>query len=186
MTDGGPFHGFVDESIRTDGLYRLTVVRVRARDLARTTRAMRERVPRGQTRIHFSAESDQRRRSILRVYLSLEISATSYQTPYDRRSDDQPARDRCIRALAGDVPVLGVAAVVFDTRGPRRDRLDRAALRRALLAAGLDHVTYSHRGSRDEVLLGLPDAFGWAVGAGPAWRRLLGETVDVRQVSESG
>jgi hypothetical protein len=43
-------------------------------------------------------------------------------------------------------------------------------LRDKLAPFDLDYV---HRGSRDEALLSLPDAIGWAWGAGGSWRRLV-------------
>ena len=39
--------------------------------------------------------------------------------------------------------------------------------------------SYSHRGSRDEPLLGLPDAIGWAVGAGGRFAAQVAERVTV-------
>jgi hypothetical protein len=46
-------------------------------------------------------------------------------------------------------------------------------IRDALVEEGWSEVTYSHRGSRYEVLLGLPDAVGWAVGAKGRWWGLV-------------
>lgn len=69
---------------------------------------------------------------------------------------------------------------MFDTRGPDRDRADRrhlAHLRRTEVLA--DTVQFSHRGSRDEPLLSLPDAIGWSFGAGGAWRRKVEPIIEV-------
>ena len=162
----GAFHAFVDESIRTDGFYRLTAVRMRSRDLGAVTRVVRQGIPKGQQRVHFSAERDRRRRMILRSYVALDISAVTFLAPYDRRTDDQVARDRCLRAFAVAAEGLEIVSVVLDSRGASRDRLDRSTLGRALARASNDRMAYAHRGSRDEVLLALPDAIGWAVGAG--------------------
>ncbi len=186
MSDGGPFHAFVDESIRDDGYYRLTAVRVHARDIASVGRAIRSLVLRGQRRLHLTDESDRRKRLILGRLAALPVEVSVYTTPYNRRTSDQPARDRCLHALALDVDRHRVAVVVLDSRGPHRDRLDRLALAAVLDTAGLDHVTYTHRGSRDDPLLALPDAFGWAVGAGPTWRRLAADVTEVRDVGETG
>lgn len=83
-------------------------MRIRSRDLAVVGRAIRERVPKGQRRVHLSSEGDRRRRQILRAFATLDIAATVYRTPYDRKSNDQPARDRCLRALISDVVVNDV------------------------------------------------------------------------------
>ena len=43
-------HGFVDESVRSDGWYRLMMVDAAARDLGLVTRALRSMVPKGRQR----------------------------------------------------------------------------------------------------------------------------------------
>jgi len=177
-------HGFVDESIRA-GWYRLTVVEIRSRDLAGVTRSIRSRVPAGQTRLHIASENAQRKRTILGSFLRLPIVATTFETPYDRRSDDQVARDRCLRALVGHLLTSGVSVLVLDTRGPDRDRRDGRALSAALRGRG-EALVYSHRGSRDEALLALPDGIGWAVGAGRPWRQLVADVARVVDVGKRG
>jgi len=161
-------HGFVDESIRS-GVYRLTVVRVVTRDLALVTRNVREAIPPGRVRIHLSSERPSTRREILRACGRLEVAATVLETPH-RRGDDQPARDRCLRALVGAIESDPITVLILDTRGPDRDKLDRSAL---ALALGERHLHYANRGSRDEPLLALPDAIGWAIGAGQPFAALV-------------
>lgn len=177
-------HGFVDESIRA-GWYRLTVVEIRSRDLADVTRAIRARVPTGQTRLHIASESPQRRRTILGAFSNLPILATTFETPHDRHSDDQVARDRCPRALADHALSSGLSVLVLDTRGPDRDRRDRRALTQAIRGS-YGSLAYSHRGSRDEPLLALPDGIGWAVGAGRPRRELISDVARAVHVSERG
>ena len=173
-------HAFIDESIRTDGWYRLTAVEIAARDTAQVSRALRRIVPRGQYRVHFSSESDARRRAALRSLVDLPIKATTYMARYDRRSDDQVVRDQCLRAFVAGLSGR-VVLVVLDSRGPHRDRLDRIVLRDAPRAPDRVELTYSHRGSRDEPLLALPDALGWAVGARRPWPALVaGVTTEIR------
>ena len=62
------------------------------------------------------------------------------------------------------------------------DKVDRRVIGHALEADGADMV-YRHRGSRDELLLGLPDAIGWAVGAGGRWRSMASGFMTVIEVS---
>jgi hypothetical protein len=105
------------------------------------------------------------------------MSAVVYEAQH-LRGDDQPARDRCLRALVEDLGERPVAVLIMDTRGPARDRLDRSTLARAL---GGRELHYSHRGSRDEPLLALPDAVGWAVGAGAPYREIIMAVTSIRR-----
>lgn len=176
-------HGFVDESIRP-GWYRLTMVSVPTPDLAAVTRTVRAPIPRGQVRVHLSSEGAKRRRTILRAWAGLDVAAIVFETPYDGRGDDQVARDRCLRALARAVEEGAVGVLVFDTRGPDRDKRDRHTLRKALLEREQHHVVYSHRGSRDELLLALPDAIGWAAGAGTPWLTIVSGILTIKHVAQ--
>ena len=180
-------HGFVDESIRR-GWYRLTIVVIRSRDLAEVTRAVRSAVPTGQTRLHLSSEGQSRKRAILRVMGALPVTATTFMTPHELRSDDQISRDRCLRALAAYASGAGLGVLVLDTRGTDRDRRDGRTLRAARVSERRQQhdFVFSHRGSRDEPLLSLPDGIGWAVGAGRPWRDLVAGIVAEVIVDETG
>lgn len=185
MSDPRSFHEYVDESIRK-GSYRLTAVRVRSRDVSTVTRQIRERIPVGQLRVHMSSESDRRRRQILRAFVGLDIAATVYETPYSGRGSDQEARERCLGGLLDDLEPDGVANLVLDSRGQARDFQDRRFIRDGLIHLGTESLAYTHRGSRDEPLLALPDAIGWAVGAGKPWRAMVSEVIRVRRIREMG
>lgn len=175
-------HVFVDESVRRDGVYRLTAVAVPTTQLTTVGRAVRNRVNPGSNRVHFSSESDQKRRAILRSFANLPIEAVTFVTPYPVRSNEQIARDRCLGALV-DLAVSRASELVLDTRGTDRDKADRLAIRRALKPWPEVDLAYSHRGSRDELLLSLPDAIGWAAGAGRRWSELIAGLVTVVDVS---
>lgn len=166
-------HAFIDESIRP-GTYRLTAVLASPTDLAQLARAVRSVVPKGSKRTHLSAESESRRRRIMADYVRLPISAVVYRTAYRQGDNDEPARRRCLEALLNDVTSLKVAVLVLDTRGPDRDAQDRSVISRAVRDGVVPaKLVYAHRGSRDEVLLGLPDAVGWADGAGRHYSMLV-------------
>ncbi len=167
-------HAFIDESIRP-GAYRLTAVLANSADLAVLARAIRSAMPKGSKRTHLSAESDARRRQIVAGYVRLPISAVIYRASYRQGDDDEPARQRCLSALLDDVTSMRVAVLVLDTRGPDRDLQDRRAISQAIRAGTAPaELVYAHRGSRDELLLGLPDAVGWADGAGKHYSALIG------------
>lgn len=180
-------HGFIDESVRSDGWYRLTMVCLNTRDLAVISRSLRTLVPKGRGRLHFSAESDSRRRAILSALITLPIHATTFAAPYRRGDNEQPARSSCLRTLIQTLDA-NVVVLVLDSRGEHRDRQDRAELRNELVRTDrAETVTYSHRGSRDELLLALPDAIGWAVGAGGRFALSVRTVADVIEIGpESG
>jgi hypothetical protein len=159
-------HGFVDESIRP-GSYRLTLVLANPADLAPLTSAVRNAAPTGSRRTHLSAESHQRRRQVLGGYRRLAISAVVYRAAYRYGDNDEPARQQCMATLLGELGMLRVALIVFDTRGATRDAHDRRTISHAIsVGIAPERLAYNHRGSRDDPLLALPDAIGWAEGAG--------------------
>lgn len=170
-------HGFVDESART-GVYRLTIVRVATVELDAISRAVRTAIIPGQFRIHLVNERPPRQRAILNAYGRLPIRATVYEAPFPKRTDDQIARDRCLRALVSDLTDDPIRMLVLDTRGPDRDARDRRTLVAALGPAS--DLQYTHRGSRDEPLISLPDAIGWAVGASAEHRQRVAPVLTVR------
>jgi hypothetical protein len=175
-------HVFVDESVRRDGFYRLTAVAVPVAELAAVSRTLRTQTPRGATRMHFSSESDKRRRATLRSLADLPIEAVTIVGPYPVRSSEEAARNVCIAALVS-LAVGRVSSLTLDTRGADRDKADRLAIRRTLSSIGDLELLYGHRGSRDEVLLGLPDCIGWAVGGGGRWLSLVAGFTKVIDVS---
>ena len=69
---------------------------------------------------------------------------------------------------------MRVVTIILDTRGPDRDEIDRRTIRHSIRdGIAPARLVYEHRGSRDEVLLGLPDAVGWAAGAGGAYAGIV-------------
>jgi hypothetical protein len=69
---------------------------------------------------------------------------------------------------------MRVVTIILDTRGPDRDAIDRRTISLAIReAVAPARLAYEHRGSRDEALLGLPDAVGWADGVGGVYGELV-------------
>lgn len=165
-------HGCAEESRRGSD-YLVTMVVVPAGSLDAARRAVGDVVPRGSRRTHLSAESAGRRRQILRSYAALRHVAAHVAVAAYEGGDDQTSRDRCLAALVATCRRLGVVRLTVDTRLPDRDRLDRRTIATALRGLAPFELDYLHRGSRDEPLLSLPDAIGWAWGAGGEWRRLV-------------
>jgi hypothetical protein len=168
-------HAFIDESARP-GQYLLAAVMVPSHSLAAVTREVRALFPRGNRRTHLSAESKARRRTLLKAYAQVSVEAQVVVASY-AGGDDQPSREQCLGAILARAAEWQLGMLVLDSRGPHRDRLDRRFIARALRDDPLA-LQYTHRGSRDEPLLCLPDAVGWAVGAGGSWRHLVDPILD--------
>ncbi|HZU80742.1 MAG TPA: hypothetical protein VE991_12560 [Acidimicrobiales bacterium] len=164
-----PHTAYVDES-RRPGVYLVTAALVMVKDVQEVTKAIREALPKGRRRAHFSAEGEPIRRQLLDCYCQLPVRVVVAQTEH-RRGDDADPRARCLGALAEVTGRQQVRNLVIDTRGPDRDAEDRRTIAEAIRAGKADRdLLYQHRGSRDDLLLGLPDAFGWSYGAGGAWK----------------
>jgi hypothetical protein len=115
--------------------------------------------------------------------MELPIEAVAIVGPYPVRTSEETARNRCIAALVS-MSIGRVSNLTFDTRGPDRDKADRIAIRQALLQAEGSELIFDHRGSRDEVLLGLPDCIGWAVGAGGPWMSFVRDFTEVVDIGD--
>lgn len=165
-----PAHAFVDESRRGD-TYLLAAVLVAVADVQSVTRAMRDSLPPGRRRAHFRSEGARIRRRVLDAYCRLPTRLVVVTAEY-RGGNDQVARGACLSAMVEALGPLGVRVLVLDTRDLERDRWDRQVIAQLVRKGQAPpDLVYEHRGSRDELLLGLPDAFAWAYGAGGKWRR---------------
>lgn len=170
-------HAFIDESARR-GRYLLTAALIPSSALADVTRQVKDLLPRGNRRSHLSAEGKARRRVLLKGYARVSAAARVVVAAYEG-GDDQAAREECLAAVLAHAGEWQIGMLVLDSRGPGRDVLDRRFIARTL--HGLDEASqlqYTHRGSRDEPLLCLPDAVGWAFGAGGVWRQLVDPLVE--------
>ena len=171
-------HAYIDESQRP-GRYLLTAAIVPSAELQAVTTRIRAAQPRGQQRSHMSSLDDSRKRQVLRAYVSEGIGGQIVVAQYSG-GDDQPARDECLEALVTVLVELRVKMMILDGRRPEQNALDRQALARALEAVpSAARPQYAHRGSKSEPLLSLPDAYGWAWGAGGAWRKMVAPVITV-------
>jgi hypothetical protein len=175
-------HAFIDESVRP-GRYLLTAAMEPSHELAAVTRQVRGLFPRGNRRTHLSAEGKGRRRELLKAYSRVGAVSHVVVTSY-HGGDDQVARERCLGVILARAAEWRLRMLVLDSRGPVRDALDRRFIARSLQGSDGGDLQYTHRGSRDEPLLCLPDAVAWAVGAGGIWRQLVDPIVD--DVIETG
>ncbi|MDP4331748.1 hypothetical protein Q7F20_00010 [Curtobacterium sp. A7_M15] len=159
---------FVDESQLRD--YLLVAVSVDAGHLPTARSAVAGVILRGQTRLHMRKESDARRRLILSTTADLDVDVTVFRAPKDGRSDVE-RRAACVRALvvAADHPRGTSVCLERDETLVQKDRQWIVEARHR--HQGNRQFTHRHESARQEPLLALPDALGWAWAKGGDWRR---------------
>jgi hypothetical protein len=162
-------HAFVDESKYRHG-YLLAAAIIKSCDVARVRKHVGAlRLP-GQRRVHFTAESDARRKTILNV---MTVSAGPAVTIYDASAhrDPRAARDAAMTALVDDLAKMGAELLVIeqDDQAVASDR--RIIRERAERAGCQDVLRYQHQRASGEALLAIPDAVAWSWAKGPQWRK---------------
>lgn len=151
------------------------MVGVSARDLGSVTRALRSMLPVGRQRLHFSSEGDARRRQILTALIASQL----WRRRSVRPTDEVETKNRLVSDVSPSCWLSSTQTwpCSFWTVEGRTGLNDRRVLRGVMRASGRDLPTYSHRGSSDEPLLALPDALGWAVGAGGHFAKQVAASV---------
>jgi hypothetical protein len=159
-------HAFVDES--KAGGYWLVAAIVESRDLDQLRRVTRGfRLPR-QRRVHFSNESDRRRKKILNELISAGSSVVVYDA--SRCANGDSPRDLALERLVDDLAKMGARRLVLE-RDDSVFAADRKIIRdRAEVAGCLDSLAYEHLRAHEEPLLAIPDAVAWCCQKGGDWR----------------
>jgi hypothetical protein len=161
---------FVDESERKG--YLLAVAVLAPEGLARVRSTLRGlRLP-GERRLHFQAESEQRRRKILVVLAQQNVDVHLYTG----RGRSERVRESCLRRLVDDAVKLNVQRLVLESRGAAPDRHDRRVIAESLRrnadpsVASPPTFVYEHLQAHEEPILWISDAVAWCYGAGGQWR----------------
>lgn len=160
-------HVFVDES-KARGLLLAAAV-VPAQELASLRRLIDSlRLP-GQRRIHFTAESDPRRKIILAALQDAHTQVTIYDaTSYKSVKN---ARDAALTRLVDDAAKIGAQMLVIE-RDDQSEASDKMIIRSRTQVAGCgDTLRYTHKRAYEECLLAIPDAAAWSWAKGGHWRR---------------
>lgn len=172
-------HVFVDES-KARGLL-LAAAIVPQEELARLRKLVDSlRLPR-QRRIHFTAESDARRKVILATLTGAHTKAVIYEG--SSYKDIKMARDTALSRLVDDAAKMGVQMLVIE-RDDQSEASDRAIIRsRAEIAGCLEQMRYVHKRSYEDCLLSIPDAIAWSWAKAGQWRqRVEGIAAEVVRV----
>jgi hypothetical protein len=157
---------FVDESKSKS--YTMVAAVVGSGDQTTLRQQMRSLVLPGQRRLHFTNESDSRRRQVLSTLESLGVRA--YVVHSDLKHEAS-GREACLRDLVALAARDGHERIVLE-RDVSIERADKKALYAAVHVHGLrDIMTYAHETAHQEPLLWIADAIAWSYAKGGDWRR---------------
>lgn len=121
----------------------------------------------GQRRIHFSKESDPRRRQILSVMGRLPVTPVSRWCVSSATLTKQQARALCIRGLLESLIHEGrLGTLVIESREEPLDVDDRRLIESLYHKPGF---VYRHASPYEEPMLWVPDAVAWTLGKGRRW-----------------
>ncbi|TCL86147.1 hypothetical protein EDF31_10442 [Curtobacterium sp. PhB142] len=157
---------FVDES-KTKG-YLMVAVVVAPGEQTTLRRKIRALVLPGQRRLHFTNESDSRRRHVLSTLDQIGVRAHLVRSDLKHEPSDRAA---CLRELVALAASAGHERIVLE-RDVSIERADKKVLYDAVHAHGVrDALTYAHETAHHEPLLWAADAIAWSQAKGGDWRR---------------
>lgn len=157
---------FVDES-KAKG-YTMVAAVVVPGDQTALRQQVRALVLPGQRRLHFTNESDSRRRLILSTLEDLGVRA--YVVHSDLKHEAS-GREACLQELVALAAQDGHKRIVLE-RDVSIEHADKKSLYAAVHEHGLrDTLTYAHEAAHQEPLLWIADAIAWSYTKGGEWRR---------------
>lgn len=159
---------FIDES--KSKAYVLCAVFVNVDDVPRIRKGLNKLRLKGQSRIHFVSESDQRRRKILSHIRSLPIEIHFFEV---KGNTEAESRKRCFAELIRKLPEGDYFEIWIETDA-NHVSLDKAVLSEALISEKRgSQVIFTHENSRSQILLWIPDALAWIKTRGGKWHKEL-------------
>jgi hypothetical protein len=131
-----------------------------------------------QRRIHFTAESDSRRKIILAALHDAHAQAIIYDATAYRSV--KSARDAALTRLVDDAAKIGAQMLVIE-RDDQSEASDKVIIRgRTQIAGCSDTLRYTHKRAYEEPLLAIPDAVAWSWAKSGHWRqRVTGIVAEV-------
>ena len=162
------WQAYADESVRGQA-YMMCVTWVASSEIRDVRKRLRALTSPGQRRVHFSSESDRRRRALLREMGGLGTVSVIYIA---RARDQVAARAAILTTVVGDLLAEGVTRFVLESRAAQ-DRRDRLVISRAIGPGVSATFTYAHSEAHGEPLLWVPDAVAWAWGRDRRWKKIV-------------
>lgn len=162
---------YVDESEPDPGAYVLAAALIPAglRDEVRTAvAALRWR---GQRKLHWHAENDQRRKLLTAAVAELEALYVVV-VRVERTESSERRRRLCLRRLLCDLDEAGVGEVCLEAREAKQNQRDLQLLRALRAEKAISPaIRMAHPAGPLEPLLWIPDLVAGAVGAARQGRR---------------
>lgn len=177
MTAG---NAYIDESYGND--YLVVCSTVASGDIAIVRKQIRALLLPKQRSLHMKDETKPARRDLIfQTFSGLTVQTTIYCAALSRSRRHMEARDDCLQRAASDAAKLGVVRLVLD-RNDRGEGRDKRSIILGAGSSGSVPFSYEHLPRHQEMLLALPDAFGWFYAKGGSWRTKVSEFVDVIDV----
>lgn len=138
----------------------------------------------GQVKLHWTDESEARRRMIVERISQLAPITVVVTHVSERLRKNERCRRKCLEVLYHDMAEMQVFDLLLERRSDSQDKRDREHIV-ALQGQGLDRrVRIAHRRGGDEPLLWIPDILLGAINAAelgqPSHLRALEETIVLR------
>lgn len=164
-----PTDAFVDESIRGQR-YLMACVLVQAQDMQVLRADVGALAGPKSSRLHFNAELDTRRQSLLKTFAATPIESFVVVCRRSHGVTEFEARARCLEFIVRALQQRSVDRLVIESRQDDMD--DERTIHRTRQRE--PRLVFEHRQGLDEPLLWIADGVAWSVGAGPRWSELLG------------
>ena len=163
---------FVDET-KHRGFF-LSAVFLDAKDIATVRKTLVQLRMKGQSTIHLAKEGPSRRRLILDVIAALPLTVRYLESPLDQEGR---ARAESMRRLIRTLE-LGDSYQIWIEADENFLSLDKRTITSELISRGMvETVLFQHASPREQPLLWLPDAVGWARNRGGDWYRRVSSLV---------
>ena len=120
-----PLHAFVDESSRRNS-YAICAATISIDDLDSTRKQLRALLLAGQRRIHFTTESDSRRRKILTAMADMNTKTHIYLATDSKNQD--ASRKALLEVMVPDLQSLDAVAWAWGRGGRWKATIERSGL----------------------------------------------------------
>ncbi|MGB8019922.1 MAG: hypothetical protein WCF04_01700 [Candidatus Nanopelagicales bacterium] len=183
-------HAWVDESMRLtphEGTYILAAVVCDPTCTDDTRDQMRALLLRGQSRLHWHDERNDRRSTIAASIASIDMAALVVVGTPVATAKQERARRLCMEVLLPRLGNLGVNLVWLESRTPALNQADSRMVR-ALRGKQLIPRALRVESARptEEPMLWIPDALAGAVNAArnddPRWLNVMRQTVEIIEI----